>query len=143
MTSRPAPDARAPAPAVSVVLHGCVWPDAAALARLQARLREAWPGVEMVEAREEMGGTAIGAAAAINRAAARAGGGWLVLIESTLLPDAASLAAVADPADNGLTVERRSADDERWPIDAVAAATTRGHSSSHSHSENHGHGHRH
>lgn len=141
MTSRPAPDTRAPAPAVSVVLHGYVWPDAAALARLQARLRETWPGAEMVDAREETGATAIGAAAAINRAAARAGGGWLVLIESTLLPDAAALAAFADPAANGLTVERRSADDARWPIDAAAAATAHGRSASHSHS--HGQGHRH
>src|SRR5262249_14914322 len=50
------------APDVSAILHACAWPDAGTLDTLRARLREAVPQVEIIEAREDPA-AAIGAAA--------------------------------------------------------------------------------
>jgi GT2 family glycosyltransferase/glycosyltransferase involved in cell wall biosynthesis len=103
-TSRtPSPDAKA-APPCSVILHAHRWPDAQTLARLQARVREAWPDAELLDAREQPA-AAIGAAAVINQTVARARGAIVIALEPNRLPTVDSLIALAAAARDGLAVE--------------------------------------
>jgi GT2 family glycosyltransferase len=82
---------------VSIILHGLRWPAAAAVAALRARLLDALPGAEIIEAREDAA-SAIGAAALMSASAARATGAILLFLEPSLLPSVEELRSVVAAA---------------------------------------------
>jgi hypothetical protein len=84
-------------PTVSIILHGHRWPAASAVATLRARLLDALPGAEIIETREDPA-SAIGAAALMSAAAARATGGILVFLEPSLVPKVEDLRTLAAAA---------------------------------------------
>ena len=84
-------------PPVSVILHGQRWPDASTVAALRARLHEALPGAEIIETREA-DTAAIGAAALMSAAAARAIGSILLFLEASMLPSVDGLRSLVAAA---------------------------------------------
>jgi GT2 family glycosyltransferase/glycosyltransferase involved in cell wall biosynthesis len=98
------PTRRAASPSCSVILHAHRWPDAQTTARLHARLREAWPDAELIDAREQPA-AALGAAAVINQAVTQARGAVIIALEPNRLPTVDSLIALAAAARDGLAVE--------------------------------------
>ena len=84
-------------PPVSVILHGHRWPSASVIVALRARLHEALPDAEIIEAREHAD-AAIGAAALMAAAVTRATGSILLFLEPSLLPAAADLRTLIDTA---------------------------------------------
>jgi GT2 family glycosyltransferase/glycosyltransferase involved in cell wall biosynthesis len=91
-------------PEVTAILHAYAWPEAPALDSLRARLREALPDIEIIEAREDPTAV-VGAATLINHAAARAAGRVLLVLEPSVLLPAEHLRALIDAARDGLAVE--------------------------------------
>ena len=88
------PERGARAPSCSVIIHAQLWPDAQTTARLRARVHEAWPDAELIEAREQPS-AALGAAAAINQAVAQSRGAILIALEPDRLPTIDSLRALS------------------------------------------------
>jgi GT2 family glycosyltransferase/glycosyltransferase involved in cell wall biosynthesis len=82
---------------VCFIVHGCVWPDEAAVEALRSLLRRVAPGAHLVEAREDRQ-TPRGAAHAINAAAAGSTAGTLVVLEPFATGTEQELAALVDAA---------------------------------------------
>jgi GT2 family glycosyltransferase/glycosyltransferase involved in cell wall biosynthesis len=92
---------------VSVILAGAVWPEAAAVQALSARIAAACPGAELIEARESRQAPR-GAAAIIDDAIRRASGDVVLVLEPWSPLDAAALRALADAGARGLAIEAAS-----------------------------------
>jgi GT2 family glycosyltransferase/glycosyltransferase involved in cell wall biosynthesis len=103
------------------IVHGAIWPDALSVGRLRERLSAAFPNLQVLEARESADGPPVGAAAAINRAAAHATGDVLVIVEASVMPDVARLARLRERADAGVAIEADAHGRPRleWPPTAV------------------------
>jgi GT2 family glycosyltransferase len=88
----------------SVILHGAVWPDRAAVDTLVAAIAAGVPGSEVLDAREATAAPA-GAAAALASAVRRSRGDVLLFVEPWATLTAADVAALAAAARTGLAVE--------------------------------------
>ena len=89
---------------VSVILAGAVWPEAAAVQTLSARVAAACPGAELIEARESRQAPR-GAAAIIDDAIRRAAGDVVLVLEPWAPLDVAALRALAEAGAAAFAIE--------------------------------------
>ena len=89
---------------VSFILAGAVWPEAAVRDALAARIADACPGAEVIDAREGRD-TPRGAAAVIGDAIRAARGGVVVVLEPWAVLSVEALRALAAAGGTGLAIE--------------------------------------
>lgn len=93
---------------VSVILAGAVWPDAATVQALAARIETACPGAALIEARESRDAPR-GAAAILDDAIRRATGDVVVVLEPWAPLDVAALRALAEAGAAAFAIEEAPA----------------------------------